>query len=205
MDERDAFEPVRSRTGQQPPAAAYTPGPTPEPAYYPPQPPTRTRGTFGLPLLIGSSLAALAVGVAVGWAAFHKTDAKPAATPAAAAPGATPAAATITVSGHLTLQRGFLFQDASSTTCSANPNDGFTDISEGVAVTIGDQTGQTLAVTQLEAGLLVSGNLAGHACQFGFSAQVPGGKTLYTVLISHRGTQTFTHAQAMSQVEITLG
>ncbi len=86
---------------------------------------------------------------------------------------------------------------------------GYTDISQGTTVTIGGAGGQTLAVAGLGAGREAdvddSLGVAAGNCVFPFTAQVPAGQSAYTVTISHRGTTTFTPAQAQSGMNLTLG
>jgi hypothetical protein len=78
---------------------------------------------------------------------------------------------------------------------------GYSDITPGTAVTIGGPAGQTLGIGALSAGVETSGGY----CVFSFDVQVQGGQALYTVTISHRGTQTFTPAQVASGIALTLG
>lgn len=188
MNERDSFEPLRTRGGTPPPPQPIKPfqpfqdfqgvatqlgawGSTP--------PPAKPRRTFGLPLLLGSSLTTLALGVGIGWAAFHTTS-----------------PSTISVHGSITV--GATQYAAGSAACDA-PS-GFTDISPGVAVTIGDQTGKTIGVGQLGNGIPQA-----SGCKFPFQVTVPGGSSLYTVTISHRGTQTYTAAQTATGFDMALG
>jgi len=82
---------------------------------------------------------------------------------------------------------------------------GFSDIAEGTAVNIGGSTGQTLGVGALGAGVLRDNGSGILVCQFAFQALVPGGQSIYTVTISHRGTQTFTPDQVAAGISLTLG
>lgn len=86
---------------------------------------------------------------------------------------------------------------------------GYTDIAQGATVTIGGSTGQSLAVTGLsagvETGVETDDGVALGTCVFKFSVEVPAGQSAYTVTISHRGTQTFTPAQAQAGVTLSLG
>lgn len=83
---------------------------------------------------------------------------------------------------------------------------GFTDVSQGAAVTIGGPDGKTLAVTALSAGKVTGQGGSVASCMFDFSADVPAGLSEYTVTVSHRGTQVFTEEQVRSgDVELTLG
>lgn len=102
--------------------------------------------------------------------------------------------ATTAVHGTLTLPDGGY--SSVGNTCSGSG--GYQDINAGVAVTIGDQAGKTLAVTSLGAG-----GFGGGGCVFPFAAQVPAATT-YTVTISHRGTQTFTPADVTAGFNMTL-
>jgi hypothetical protein len=77
--------------------------------------------------------------------------------------------------------------------------DGYTDIAQGATVTIGGSTGQSVAVAALSAGKV---NASG-SCEFDFTASVPD-QGSYTVTIGHRGTTTWTKAQAMSAAGMTL-
>lgn len=119
-------------------------------------------------MLAVSTALAMVAGLGVGW--FSHTSGSSASSPATA------------VHGMLTLPDGGY--TSVGNTCAGSG--GYQDISAGVAVTIGDQTGKTLAVTGLQAG-----TFGGGGCQFSFSASVAAATT-YTVTISHRGAQTFT-------------
>lgn len=112
-----------------------------------------------------------------------------------------------------TLQLGPLSAVAASGTavngglCTAGQ--GYDDITPGATVTVGGGQGQTLAVGALSAGVERNvddslGVLAGD-CVFSFDVAVAGGQSAYTVTISHRGTQTFTPAQAAAGIALTLG
>lgn len=103
---------------------------------------------------------------------------------------------TVTVHGSLTLAQG-AYKEGDGTGCTAG--DGYSDISPGTAVTIGDDTGATLAVGQLQAG-----QVTGGGCEFGFDVKVPAGRTSYTVTVSHRGTQVFS-ADQIGAADMTLG
>jgi len=87
--------------------------------------------------------------------------------------------------------------------------DGYDDITAGAAVTIGGSAGQTLAVAPLsggaEDGVADVGGAAMGFCVFSFDATVPDGQSAYTVTIGHRGTQTFTPAQAAEGIQLKLG
>jgi hypothetical protein len=105
--------------------------------------------------------------------------------------------------------------DATDTTSgsAANQQDGdlcvatsgFNDISQGTAVMIGNSTGQTIAVTALGAGVLRQDSGGVLHCTFAFGTLVSGGQPLYTVTISHRGTQTFSPDQIAAGISLSLG
>lgn len=139
-------------------------------------PATPPRRTFPTAALAGTATVALAIGFGAGWLAHSSSS------------------ATTAVHGSLTLPDG----GYTSTGDVCSGSGGYQDISAGVAVTIGDQTGKTLAVTSLAAG-----TFGGGGCQFAFSAKVPAATT-YTVTISHRGTQTFTPTDVTSGFNMTL-
>lgn len=135
------------------------------------------------PVLLAMSagvIVALAAGFGAGWVAHTSSS--------------NSSSASTAVHGTLTLPDGGYTSVGS--TCSGSG--GYQDISAGVAVTIGDQTGKTLAVTSLQAG-----TFGGGGCQFAFSAKVAAATT-YTVTISHRGTQTFTPADVAGGFNLTL-
>jgi hypothetical protein len=77
---------------------------------------------------------------------------------------------------------------------------GFSDINAGVAVTVGDSTGRTVAIGSLGDGT------ASLGCELPWSVpDVPAGLSEYTVTISHRGTQVVQGDQATLPVTLTLG
>jgi hypothetical protein len=141
--------------------------------------PAPRRG-FGPAVLAATAVAALAVGFGAGWASHTSSSDS--------------SSATTAVHGMLQLPDGGY--TSVGNTCSGSG--GYQDISAGVAVTIGDQTGKTLAVTSLQPGVF-----GGGGCQFTFSAKVASA-TAYTVTISHRGTQTFTPADVPGGFNMTL-
>jgi len=190
MDERAPFEPH------------HTPANPPPPRRH------RPARTYSLGVLATATAAALAAGIATGWAAFHgnTTEAKTANTASTTAPTAaatSSSAATITVHGSLTLKIG-AFENIDNTNCTSL--EGYNDISAGTAVTIGNQNGATIAVGQLGAGHIQGSRDTGDLrCVFGFDVPAPYGETLYTVTISHRGTQTFSPVQAVNGADMSLG
>lgn len=81
--------------------------------------------------------------------------------------------------------------------CTAG--DGYSDIAVGTTVEIGGSSGTTVAVAALSAGKVDSDG----DCEFDFSVAAPD-QGSYTVTISHRGTTTWSKAQATSAAGITL-
>lgn len=78
---------------------------------------------------------------------------------------------------------------------------GFSDITPGTAVTVGGSTGQTLGIGALSVGQEDSGG----NCVFSFDVAVPAGQSVYTVTISHRGTQTVSQDELANGIALTLG
>lgn len=156
-----------------------------------PAPSAPARRGFGPGVLAAVGVVALAAGFGAGWAS-HTSSSKT----------SNGSGATVAVHGTLHLGGGLdnysTSATASGTTCSGAG--GYNDISAGVAVTIGDQTGKTLGVTSLQAGHVDSGS-----CVFDFATSVPAGATLYTVVISHRGTQTFQPSDVATGFNMSLG
>lgn len=146
------------------------------------EPTTREPSLVRTSTLAISTALALAAGFGAGW--FSHTGSTGSGSPAA----------TTAVHGSLTLPDGGYTSVGS--VCSGSG--GYQDISAGVAVTIGDQAGKTLAVTSLGAG-----GFGGGGCVFPFSASVPAAAS-YTVTISHRGTQVFPAADVASGFNLTL-
>lgn len=149
--------------------------------------------------LAGAAVAVVAVGVGAYFAGHETAPSASTAADAASAGGAS-----IHVRGTLSLPAlGFIDtsnsgQGADGDTCQATS--GYDDITGGAAVTVGGQTGQTLGV-----GALSSGGIANGACVFSFDVSVPSGQSVYTVTISHRGTQTFTADQVQQPIALSLG
>lgn len=154
----------------------------------PDRPGGRTRTALTAPVPLWMALAAALAALVVAFTVGRVTD-------------AVSSDSTITVHGSVTLSTGSFLNLGAS--CSADG--GFSDISAGTAVTIGDQTGAIIAVGQLEPGRITQ-DASGTAllCSFGFDVQVPGGRAEYTVTVSHRGTQVVSPAQTRD-VELTLG
>ncbi|SOD72702.1 hypothetical protein SAMN05892883_2054 [Jatrophihabitans sp. GAS493] len=76
---------------------------------------------------------------------------------------------------------------------------GYTDVVNGAEVTIADDTGKTLAITQLG-----QGEAVGSTCVFTFAAVVPE-VPFYGVTVTHRGTVKFTKDQMQRSPTLTLG
>lgn len=178
---------VRFSAGAPPTATYETPvAPTSAPV------PTRRGIAPGIVAVV--AIAGLGIGFGAGYAAHGSNE--PSKQGAVAATSAASTAATVTMHGSLTLRTGaYVNQDG--TNCVSG--DGYSDISAGTAVTIGDQTGATVVVTQLQ-----QGQITGNGCEFDFNTQVPSGRASYTVTVSHRGTQVFQPDQIM-QANVVLG
>ncbi|MCD7437290.1 hypothetical protein K4B79_03530 [Streptomyces lincolnensis] len=74
-------------------------------------------------------------------------------------------------------------------------SDGYDDIFEGAAVTVYDGAGTVIATGQLGDSTLDSD----RTCRFGVAvADVPAGKGVYKVEVSHRGTVQLTETEAQS-------
>lgn len=179
-----------------PPYAPAPVAPQPAPTHGP-------RGNRVL-VLVAGGIVLFAAGVGAGWT-LHGGTGGTANSPAASASST---AGQIALDGTLTLEPGAWIDtspaasDADNDSCEGAG--GYNDITAGIAVTIGDQSGATIGVDSLDDGQLSgSGILA--SCVFQFSVTVPAGESLYTVTISHRGTQTFTPDQVSQGVSLTLG
>lgn len=176
-----------------------------------PQAPEGRRGPWWRrPAAVASAVVVVAaVGVGVAFAARGGgSGPAPAAQPTASA-------SSIVVQGTLELSFGTTFSPNASDPepdRAAGPRigdpctalGGYGDITQGAAVTIGDGSGRTLAVTGLGAGS-VGGDESQALCDFPFTVTVPAGRGTYTVAVSHRGTQVFTEGQIESPVTLTLG
>lgn len=165
----------------------------------------------GPAILLGAVIIAAGVGTGIALAGSGGGSAVAAASPS-------PSASDIDLHGTLTipfLGTDLLSPNARDTEANGT-NDvhagdtcvmvgGYTDISQGAAVTVGGDKGQTLAIGSLAAGTVSGAAGQPASCEFGFDVQVPGGLSLYTVTISHRGTQTFTPDQVAQGIELSLG
>lgn len=133
-----------------------------------------------------------------GLAAGACSSSHPAPTTAAAA--TTPS--TVVIQGTLTLGIASFINGDDSPICVGYT--GYTDITAGAPIVIGDQSGTTIATGQLAAGH-VQGSGSGLRCAFAFDIAAPAGKSFYTITISHRGTQTFSADQIKQAIMLTLG
>jgi hypothetical protein len=118
---------------------------------------------------------------------------------------------TIQITGVLALGP-FDAIDTTSTTVAngdaCESSGGYTDITAGTAVVVGNGTGQTIGTGGLQAGIEANvddtlGTPAGN-CVFQFAVTVPAGESAYTVTISHRGTTTLTPDQVKNGILLTL-
>jgi hypothetical protein len=166
----------------------------------------------GPAIIAGAVIIAAGVGAGIAFAGSNG-DGKPG---AAASPSASPSA--VLLNGTLTIPflGSDLFTPNARDTERTGGNGpvigdpcialgGYNDISTGTAVTIGGDKGQTLAVGALGGGAVAGQPGQPASCAFTFSVDVPAGQPLYTVTISHRGTQTFTPAQVATGIDLTLG
>ncbi len=176
MDQRD----------DQPAGIRYSVGAPPQPATPAAPTPLRTQW-WKRPVPLDFTLALVVVGIlaggGIGATLFHGGS----------------SSSTINVHGSITLRSGAYNFGSGTSACSAA--DGYNDITPGAAVLIGDQTGATIAVGQLEPGHLAQ---SGAGCSFDFNVKAPGGRSSYTVTVSHRGTQVFSPLQ-MQEADMELG
>jgi hypothetical protein len=81
---------------------------------------------------------------------------------------------------------------------------GYDDIQSGAQVTVKDESGTVIALGALDPGH--SDDVLSRTCVFGFvAADVPGGKSFYTVEVAHRGELKYTPEEAARPLELTLG
>lgn len=160
-------------------------------------------------ILAAAVIIAAGIGTGIAVAGSGGSAAQAAASPS-------PSPSMLDVAGSITIPFGTTLDQTARDT-SPNPRTapvlhdpcvaegGYTDISEGTAVTVGGSTGQTLGIGSLGPGLVFANSAGNAECQFGFSVSVPAGQSIYTVTISHRGTQTFTPDQVAAGIQLTLG
>lgn len=107
---------------------------------------------------------------------------------------------TITVAGTVSVD-----PDPGHVPCTTTPV-GIEDIRAGAQVVISDAAGNTIAIGQLQQGLVVGPDAGGgYTCSFGFSVQAPGGLDFYGVEISHRGRLQYPRAELNRPIALTLG
>jgi hypothetical protein len=120
-------------------------------------------------------------------------------------------AGTFTLNGSITVTDPTGWVDTVTHTIASNATaldacvtgSGYADITADGSVVIGDSSGKTIAVGQLKSGIVGRG-LTG--CEFDFSITgVPDGQSFYAVSVTHRGSSTFSAAQAQAGVALTLG
>jgi len=90
---------------------------------------------------------------------------------------------------------------SSGNDCQGASDSGYDDIRLGAQVTVTDQSGKTIAVSELEQGMYTGSDM----CVFPFKVKVPSGKKFYGVTVSHRGMIQFTEKQMKDGPGLTLG
>lgn len=108
----------------------------------------------------------------------------------------------LTVSGSISVPGERV--DGGWTECVAE--DGYDDIAQGAQVTVTDQDGRVLAVSELDAGAMPGGDSG--RCLFTFTVSpVPSGQRLYGIHVGndHRGVMRYTADQLSHQVALTIG
>jgi hypothetical protein len=159
-----------------------------------PTPPRRTGLIVGLALVALVVLGGAAVGV--GLAVTHGRS-------PGQAPAASAATAAFNAHGTLTLTDALGVENLDDVNCTGMG--GYSDITLGAQVVITDQSGTTIAVTDLGGGQMIGSGMS-RQCAFDFSAgSVPAGKSFYGVTIGHRGTIQYSQAELESGVELSLG
>lgn len=125
----------------------------------------------------------------------------------ACAPGGTPSPSTHSIGGTLTLSGANSFTaDSAHGVCAGKG--GFVDIVVGAQVTIKDQTGAVIGLTNLDRGTADVSSASVATCTFPFLvADVPTA-TFYSIEISHRGEVRYAAADLAAKqwsVALTLG
>jgi hypothetical protein len=158
--------------------------------------------------MLAAGVAVVAAGAVAGTVIVMKT---------AATPTMPAAAATFTMRGSINMPNtGSGVAENEDNNGGCHGIGGFSDITPGTAVMVQDDRGQTVAMGSIgtsaaafttmnhpEVGLPPT--LWMSACTMYFAvAGVPDGRPLYSVTVSHRGSQVFTSAQAHGDVELTL-
>lgn len=132
--------------------------------------------------------------LALALAGCSSSDAPPgvASTPAPKSSSAAP----IALVGRLTL--GGISTKVQGSPCHEIGR-GYDDIHPGAEVVISDDTGHTLAITNLGPGHVGDS----YRCEFKFTARVAAGKHFYGVEVTHRGVVKFSESQ-LGDVALTL-
>jgi hypothetical protein len=204
------YEPAQGYQSPLPPTYQPAHGYTGQPPYLPPPgytaPPASTPAPKRkLSVLVTAIVAvvALGAGVAIGHfttgssnkshSALVAHSSSPAPSSASAASSAT--LKTIAVSGTMTLVDDTGFTGTS--TCEGTG--GYSDIAAGAEVVVADDSGKTLAITDL-----TDGTVTAEGCEFFFTTTVPAGLGFYSVTVTHRGIIKYSEADIASP-SLTLG
>lgn len=158
--------------------------------------------------LIGASVVVvLGAGIGIGVLLGGSSNDKPA-SPAAAAATVT-SAASFTLNGTFTLKLGaFQWNHGADGNTPCAGYQGYADIAAGTPVVITDQGGAVIATGQLGTGSATVDTTTGRAtqCTFTFAVTAVPNRPFYGVTVSHRGTVTYSAAQARGgQAALTLG
>lgn len=122
--------------------------------------------------------------------------------PASSAPKTSthpPAPKTVRVAGTMSLPGGGYVGNGFKDGGRCYGNQGYDDIDAGAQVTISDDSGRTLAITQLR-----GGRVSELECVFKFRATVPAGKRFYGIEVTHRGVIKEPESK-LGHVALTLG
>lgn len=157
-------------------------------------------------LVAGGAVLILAAVVAIG-ATLAGGGSKPARP--AAAPAAATSAADFMLHGTFTLRLGaFQWNHAADGSTPCTGWQGYSDITAGAPVVITDQAGTVVATGQLQQGTATVDTTTGRATACTLAFAVPGlpDRSFYGVAVSHRGTQTYSAADARAgAVSLSLG
>lgn len=162
-------------------------------------------------LAVGAGIGAVVIfvaGIGVGYA-LHDGG-KSAVGPAIAATSvaATETPGNFSLSGKLTLASGaFEWNHGANGGTPCVGWQGYSDITTGTTVVITDQGGTIIATGQLDQGSATVGvDGRGTSCTFTFEVERVPYRPFYGVMVSHRGTQTYSKAQALNgEISLTLG
>jgi hypothetical protein len=188
--------PPAAPIGYQPSHEPLGPRAWPVGAPYPPPPPKPPRPNWVGPLVAGAVVLLVllaAGGIAAVMLLRHRS---------AAPVVVSTAPAIVTVVGTLTLADAGGVLNLDDVRCSGMG--GYSDIAEGAQVTVTDEGGTVLGVSQLSAGTLIGGGMT-RSCDFAFTVNnVPAGHQFYGVSVSHRGTIQVPAAD-LDKVSLSLG